>query len=83
MLTIQVEQLSPELNAQGAEPADLVHVAAFLRSLPPDAKDSVTHMRNEWLPYLERRVAEMPGGAADVAPEEAGRGVVPSSVEFG
>jgi len=73
MLTIQVEQLSHELNTQGAEPADLAHVAAFLRSLPPDTRPSVAHMRNEWLPYLDRRLAEIAGDATDVAPEDACR----------
>jgi hypothetical protein len=73
MLTIQVEQLSHELNAKGAEPAGLAHVAAFLRSLPPDARESVAHIRNEWLPYLERRLADTHSNATAVAPEEASR----------
>jgi hypothetical protein len=73
MLTIQVEQLSHELSTQGADPADLAHVATFLRSLPPDTCGSAAHMKEEWLPYLERRLAEMTGVATDLPPEEAGR----------
>jgi hypothetical protein len=30
-------------------------------------------MKEEWLPYLERRLAEMTGVATDLPPEEAGR----------
>ena len=62
MLTLQVEQLADELGTSGAEPADLVHVAWFLRSLPPETGGSAALLKNQWLPYLEDRLTRLTGG---------------------
>jgi hypothetical protein len=57
MLTVQVEQLAQELGAPGAEPADLVHVIGFLRMLPPEVEGTAAHLKTQWLPYFEQRLA--------------------------
>lgn len=56
MLTVQVEQLAHELGAEGAERSDLANVVGFLRVLPPETEGPAASLKNEWLPYLERRL---------------------------
>ncbi len=62
MLTFQVEQLADELGTPGVEPADLVHVAWFLRSLPLETEGRAALLKSQWLPYVEDRLTRLTGG---------------------
>jgi hypothetical protein len=61
MLTINVEHLAAELGEPGASFDDLTSAVAFLRQMPEHGTGTAVGLRQEWLPFLEARLATAAG----------------------